>query len=331
MGHTPAHPGDQDGPIREPILIVDDDANSRLLLSTLLAAEGYTVQQARSGEEALDWCQRHTPCAVILDVRLPGINGFEVCRRLKSDERGLFLPIVMATALRGNEQRIMGVEAGADDFIGKPYNRVELATRIKSLLRIQKLHRALEEKVSELEAAKEKLSRLAVTDGLTGLFNYRAFQTQLRLELSRSRRFALPLSLLMIDIDHFKRFNDQYGHPAGDRLLQLLAKLFKSNLRDVDVPVRYGGEEFAVILPGTDKGAATTVAEKLRRLVAEIPLTAEGFSGTNRRVTISLGVATHPQDATNEELLIRLADEALYEAKKNGRNQWQAHGAQPTS
>ena len=110
-----------------------------------------------------------------------------------------------------------------------------------------------------------------------------------------------------------------------------MAKLFKSNLRDVDVPVRYGGEEFAVILPGTDKGAATTVAEKLRRLVAEIPLTAEGFSGTNRRVTISLGVATHPQDAANEELLIRLAAEALYEAKKNGRNQWQAHGAQPTS
>ena len=260
----------------------------------------------------------------------PASTDLKSAVRLKNEERGLFLPIVMATALRGNEQRLLGVEAGADDFISKPYNRVELTTRIKSLLRIQKLHRALEEKVSELEAAKEKLSRLAVTDGLTGLFNYRAFRHHLRLEISRSRRFGLPLSLLMVDIDHFKRFNDTHGHPMGDRLLAGLAKLFRANLRDVDIPARYGGEEFAVILPGTDKKAACLVAEKLRRLVAEAALLGEG-SPKVQPTTVSLGVATRPQDTDEEETLIRLADDALYAAKKAGRNQWRAHGSPPTS
>jgi len=303
------------------ILIVDDDANSRLLLKTYLTAENYHVSTARSGEEALSFWKAHHFDLIILDVKLPGIDGYEVCRTVKGEDKGVFTPIVMATALRGNDSRIAGVESGADDFIGKPYNRVELTTRIKSLLRIRKLHRKLEEKVSELEAAREKLSKLAVTDGLTGLYNYRAFRHQLRLEVSRARRFHLPLSLLMIDIDHFKRYNDRFGHPVGDKLLRQFSRLIQGNLRDVDCSARYGGEEFVVILPGTDKQSAGKVAEKLRMLIEQAP-----FQGASqlpgKSVTISIGVAAFPDDGREEEQLIRLADTALYNAKNGGRNQW---------
>lgn len=303
------------------ILIVDDDANSRLLLKTYLSAEGHKVITARSGEEALCLWQEKSLDLIVLDVRLPGIDGYEVCRTMKGHDKGVFIPIVMATALRGNDQRIMGVEAGADDFIGKPYNRVELTTRIKSLLRIRALHRILEEKIDELESAREKLNRLAITDGLTGLFNYRAFRHQLRLEISRASRFHLPLSLLMIDIDHFKRYNDTFGHPAGDKLLRQFSKLVISNLRDVDCSARYGGEEFAIILPGTNKNDAGKVAEKLRKLIEQAPF--HGIAQLpGKAVTISIGVAAFPHDGQNGEALIKLADHALYNAKHGGRNQW---------
>ncbi|MCK5145948.1 diguanylate cyclase [bacterium] len=306
----------------ESLLVVDDDANSRLLLKTYLSAEGYNVVSVTNGEDAISYCKENTPDLVLLDVRLPGIDGFEVCRRLKSIKNSAFIPIVMATALRGNEQRVKGIDAGADDFITKPYNRVEMNTRVRSLLRISKLHKKLSAKVVELEATKEKLRKLAVTDGLTGLYNYRAFKHQLTLEVSRSIRFGMSLSLLMIDIDFFKKYNDMWGHPVGDTLLSQYAKLLQKNLRDVDFPARYGGEEFAIILPGANVESAVIVAEKLRALTEQAP-----FYGKQkmpgRAITISLGIATFPDNTKDADKLIDLADHALYYAKKHGRNQWQ--------
>ncbi|MBN2417405.1 diguanylate cyclase [bacterium] len=295
------------------IFVVDDEANNRLLLKTYLTAEGYDVRFARNGQEALRTVSDIQPDVIVLDVMLPNMDGYDVCRELKASEEFKYIPIILATALRGNEERIRGIEAGADDFISKPYNKVELTTRIKSLVRIGTLYRALAEKVEELEIAKKKLNKLAVTDGLTDLFNYRAFQHRLHLEIQRSKRFGLPLSLLMIDIDHFKRYNDTFGHPAGDTLLREFAEMLRTHVREVDCPARYGGEEFVLILPGTAKQSALIVGEKIRNLIQETD-----FSGT--RVTVSIGIASYPEDTDTRDMLITLADQALYRAKEEGRN-----------
>ncbi len=301
------------------ILIVEDETNNRLLLKTYLTSDGYQVKIAKNGEEALRIVAEDPPSAIVLDVLLPNIDGFEVCRRLKSSEMTSFIPVIMVTALRGNEERVKGNEVGADDFVQKPFNRVEILTRIKSLLRIKGLHEALKQKVTELEKAKSKLRQLAVTDGLTGLYNYRAFRQQLHQEISRSKRFNLPVSLLIMDFDHFKVYNDLFGHPNGDKVLKLFAKRIYQNIRDVDCFARYGGEEFVLILPGTDKKSAKIVAEKIRQLVEKSAFPFEEQLPT-KRITISVGVASFPQDTDDEEEFIKLTDKALYKAKKSGRN-----------
>ena len=305
--------------VKDSILIVEDEANSRLLLKTYLTSDGYDVRIARNGEEALKSIAANPPSAVILDVVLPKMDGFEVCRKLRDLETTRFMPIILVTALRGDRERTRGIEVGADDFISKPFNRTELLTRIKSLLRIRRLHHDLQLKVQELERVRAKLRKLAVTDGLTGLFNYRAFRGQLHLEVLRSKRFSLPFSVLMIDIDHFKVYNDSFGHPSGDQVLKQFSKLVRKNVREVDTIARYGGEEFVVILPGTDKKSAVIVAEKLRKLVEKEPFPHEKDPPIFR-VTISVGVTSFPQDTDSEENIIRLMDQAMYKAKKDGRN-----------
>jgi two-component system cell cycle response regulator len=301
------------------ILIVEDEMNSRYLLNTYLTHDGYKVKEARTGEDALKTISEAIPSVIVLDVLLPGITGFEVCRRLKHSISTSFIPIILVTALRGDKERIQGIEAGADDFISKPFNRVELITRIKSLLRIKGLHDALEQKIDELEKAKDKLRKLAVTDGMTGVYNYRAFKSQLGLEISRSKRFGLPVSLLMIDIDHFKHYNDRYGHLNGDLVLRTFARLLKENIRDVDCLARYGGEEFVIILPGTDKHSASLASEKIRKLIAATIFPPKEQMRTGS-VTISIGVAAYPEDAKDENELVSQSDKALYKAKAGGRN-----------
>jgi len=307
------------------ILVVEDETNNRFLLQTYLSSEGYIVELARSGEEAIEKAEKVNPSVIILDVMLPGMDGFETCRQLKKRKNVNFTPVILVTALRGNQERIQGTEAGADDFISKPVNRIELLTRIKSLLRIKRLHETLESKINELETVKAKLRKLAITDGLTGLFNYRAFRKQLKLEISRSKRFNLPVSLIIMDIDHFKNYNDLFGHPRGDRVLKIFAKLISENIRDLDFLARYGGEEFALILPGTGKKEAGIVAEKIRHLIEDAPFPEENKL-PGRCLTVSLGLASFPKDTDNENELIRFADEALYKAKINGRNRWVPYG-----
>lgn len=306
---------------KETILVVEDENNNRFLLQTYLETEGYAVELARSGEEAVEKAASVNPSVIILDVMLPGINGLDTCRQLKSKESVKFTPIILVTALRGNEERIQGIEAGADDFISKPINRIELLTRIKSLLRIKKLNETLEAKIAELETVKNKLRKLAITDGLTGVFNYRAFRKQLKLEISRSKRFNLPISLVIMDIDNFKKYNDMFGHPRGDRVLKIFAKLISENIRDLDFLARYGGEEFVLILPGTGKKEAGIVAEKIRHLIEDAPFPEENKL-PEKCLTVSLGTATYPHDTRNESELIKFADQALYKAKINGRNRW---------
>jgi len=304
---------------RDLVLVVDDEANSRLLLKTYLSSAGYEVLTARTGEEALQIIKEQTPSTIILDIMLPKMNGYEVCKKLKSSKSTDFIPVILVTALRGSQERVQGTEAGADDFVSKPFNRVELLTRVKSLLRIKRLHETLQTKVKELQKTQEKLKQMAVTDGLTGLHNYRSFMHQLHMEISRSERFHLPVSLVMLDIDFFKDYNDTYGHPNGDKVLKSFAELVKKNIREVDFFARYGGEEFSIILPGTDKKSAVKAAEKLRLIVEKKSFPMENKNETGK-ITISLGVAAFPDDAEDEKKLIRLADKALYQAKRNGRN-----------
>ena len=305
---------------RNKILVVDDVAVNVQLLTTYLTSVGYNVIAARDGQEALEKVVSCKPDLVLLDVLMPKFNGFEVCERIKSNEATRIVPVIMVTALNEIEDKIKATEAGADDFVSKPFNKLELLTRVKSLLRIKQLHDQLNAKVIELEQAKERLRQLAITDGLTGLYNHRYLKEHLEQELYRAGRHSSEVSVIMIDIDHFKKYNDTYGHPAGDALLRMIARLLKENIRKIDIAARYGGEEFSLVLVETNKQAASVVAEKLRRLVQACKFQVAP-NQLNGRVTISLGVATFPVDAANMDAIIEVADKRLYAAKQNGRNQ----------
>jgi len=311
---------------RPKILVVDDIPINIELQKAYLSIAGYQVLEARDGEEALRRVKEDKPDLIILDIMMPKINGFEVCRRLKNDPQTCFIPVVMVTALKEMEDKIKGIEAGADDFISKPFNKTELLARVKSLLRIKFLHDELEEKrlelqrkVMELEEAQDRLQRLAITDGLTGLYNYRYFWEQLYQEVNRAKRHNLRVSLLMMDIDFFKHYNDAHGHPAGDDVLVTIAKLLKENIRKIDIPARYGGEEFSIILVETDKQAAHFVAEKIRALIEEYPFQYENGQ-PNGRLTVSIGVSTYPEDGDSADALVNKADQRLYRAKQEGKN-----------
>ncbi len=301
------------------VLVVDDVPVNIQLLSTYLSGEGYYVISARNGLEALDQIQKNRPDLVLLDVMMPKMNGFEVCEIVKADKETKFIPVIMVTALNELQDKIRGMNSGADDFICKPFNKLELLVRVRSLLRIKSLNDALSEKVIELQRAKEELRQLAITDGLTTLYNYRYFQEQLLQELNRARRHNLQVSLVMIDIDHFKSYNDTHGHPAGDGVLRKIAHLLKSNIRNIDLASRYGGEEFSLVLIETNKSAAGIVAEKIRNLVESQFFEFEESQPTGK-ITISTGVATFPADGEDFDQLVNAADQRLYRAKQAGRN-----------
>lgn len=301
------------------ILIVDDIPVNIQLLQNYLGSGGYQTVTASNGEEALVRVKETKPDMVLLDVMMPKMDGFETCRTLKKSEDTSYIPVIMVTALNELEDKIKGIEAGADDFISKPFNRLELLARVKSLLRVKFLHDQLQEKVTQLELAKERLREMAVTDGLTQLYNYRYFREYLDQEIRRAARHHFFVSLVMLDIDFFKHYNDQHGHPAGDQVLRGIAKLMRDNIRSIDVAVRYGGEEFVMVLPETNRSQACVVAEKIRRMVEKQRFPHEEQQ-PNGNLTISVGLAVFPEDATEAEDLIKKADLRLYLAKGQGRN-----------
>ncbi|NIR47489.1 diguanylate cyclase [candidate division KSB1 bacterium] len=301
------------------ILVVDDVPVNVHLLTTYLSSEGYTIVSAKDGEEAIEQVRKYHPDLVLLDVMMPKLNGFEVCKVIKNDKETNFIPVIMVTALNELEDKVKGMDAGADDFISKPFNKLELLVRVRSLLRIKYLNDTLNEKLIELQKAKEELRQLAITDGLTGLYNYRYFKDQLLQELNRARRHNLNVSVFMIDIDHFKQYNDRNGHPAGDTVLKTIARLLKDNVRNIDIAARYGGEEFALVLIETGKSAAKIVAEKIRKLVENHSFAHEAFQ-PNGKITISVGVATFPEDGQDFDKIVNMADQRLYRAKQSGRN-----------
>lgn len=301
------------------ILVVDDHPDNIMVLRARLEARGYLVEGAEDGQEALDKIYASPPDLVLLDVMMPKIDGMEVARRVKSDRSLPFIPVIMQTALDSTESMVQGLNAGADDYIAKPINFRELEARVKSLLRIQALQQELEERERQLSEANDQLLTMSRTDALTGLDNRRHLGERLHEMWEHSSRLNEPLAVVMCDIDHFKRVNDEHGHQAGDAVLQQFAAVLKSEAREIDRIGRYGGEEFVMILPGTVQDAAVTFAERVRIAVANHVFTF-GEGETLHR-TMSCGVTAWPHPLIlDQEDLVKAADEALYVAKETGRN-----------
>ncbi len=306
-------------PEKSLVLIVDDIPLNRKLQKTYLKEVGYNVVLAENGIEALRRIKETSPDLVLLDVMMPQMDGYQVCRHIKNNIKTRFIPVIMVTALNEIDSKIKGIEAGADDFICKPFNKLELLARVKSLLRIKRLNQELQLKIGQLQVAHDKLKRLAITDGLTGSYNYRFFKEQLNKEIIRAKRHKSHISIVMLDIDYFKNYNDSNGHPAGDDVLKTIANLLKNNIRNIDIAARYGGEEFALILIETDKHAAGIVANKIKRLVENYQFKFEDTQ-PNGKLTVSMGVATFPEDGDSFDVLVKKADKRLYQAKDQGRN-----------
>jgi diguanylate cyclase (GGDEF)-like protein len=305
------------GPTR--ILVVDDVPDNVEILDARLSSRGYAIVTAANGEEALERVQEEPPHLILLDVMMPGLDGHQVARRIKDDETLPFIPIILVTALNEAEDVVQGLESGADDYISKPYNFRELEARVRAMLRIKFLQDELDQKNRELELANKRLKKLSITDGLTELFNHRHVHQLLHDEFERSARTGEAIAVAMMDLDRFKSINDTYGHPTGDVVLYETARIIKETAREIDMPGRYGGEEFIAILPGTGEEAAEHFAERVRQAV-EGHVFRDG--ATEIRMTVSCGVASFPAPGVDEpEALLKAADEALYQAKHGGRNQ----------
>ena len=296
------------------ILIVDDDPVMVRVLARILAPMG-EILFATDGESALRMVRERSPDAMLLDVEMPGMSGFEVCQAIKADAGNADLPILFVSGHTDIETEAKGLEAGAVDYIMKPPSPPIVRARVRTQLILRERTR--------------QLMRLASIDGLTGLANRRSFDETLDQEWRRARRNQTPLSLAMIDIDYFKRYNDHYGHQAGDDCLKsVAATLAQAAERPGELVARYGGEEFAVVLPGCDAETARAVAEKMRSRIEELQMSHAGAA--TRQVTISCGIATldgDMRDNLDQAALISAADQALYAAKEAGRNRVEFHGA----
>jgi two-component system cell cycle response regulator len=300
------------------VLIVDDHEDNVELLRMRLEAWGYVTAAERDGEAALAAVEADPPDLVLLDVMMPKVDGFEVARRVKANRSLPFIPIIMQTALDSTEDKVEGLEAGADDYITKPIDFAELRARLRSMLRIKRLQEALEERERELLEVNERLRHMSQTDGLTGLANRRHIEERLHEMWEHSQRLHEPVACVMVDLDRFKSVNDTYGHQAGDAVLKQLAQILQREAREIDRVGRYGGEEFMLLLPGTVLDSAVTFAERVRKEVEGHTFT---FEGGSLRRTASFGVSAVPHPRIRDyEALVRAADDALYVAKETGRN-----------
>jgi two-component system cell cycle response regulator len=287
------------------VLLVDDEDVNLYALRIILESRGYRCLTATNGPDALRLASEVLPDAVLLDIQMPVMDGYQVCHRLKEDPRTYPIPIVFLTAhCRDQEEVIRGLDLGANDFVTKPFNPEELLARVAVMVRVR--------------TAESQMREASYTDDLTGLYNRRFLQQRLEEEMHRASRYALRLSCILLDIDHFKAINDTHGHAAGDFVLRDVAGIIKAHVRKSDLAIRYGGEEFMLILFENDKNGALRVAERVRADVESHPF---GWKGEPLRVTISSGVAVFPDSGvTMPDELIARADAALYSAKSSGRN-----------
>lgn len=295
------------------VLIADDSIVSRHLLEAALRKADYEVVSACDGTQAWSLLQEEdAPRLVILDWMMPGMTGLEICQRIRKWSRETYTYVLLLTSKNGREDLIAGMDAGADDYITKPFDQQELQVRLRAGRRILELH-------SELLAAREALRDQATRDSLTRLWNRSSIFEILDRELARGARESIPVGVVLLDFDHFKSVNDTFGHIAGDVVLRESAARLLGTLRNYDALGRYGGEEFLVVLPGCDANGTQTQAERMRVAIMETPMQIPGGKLTQ---TASFGATVAFSGRFDgAEALIRTADEALYAAKNRGRNQ----------
>jgi len=286
------------------VLLAEDDPTQRLVLAHLVRNAGYVVETVPDGESALARILQETFDILITDLDMPGLDGSCLCQRIREASLANYLYILMLTAHTGDVDVAAGLEAGADDFVRKPANPIELLARLKNGSRIVKLQR--------------ESYRNSITDALLGVFNRRYLIHQLRCEVWRAHRYQRPLAVLMVDLDHFKQINDRFGHSAGDQVLMGFARKTRGLIRASDWFARFGGEEFVIVLPETPLEVAGQVAEKVRRELEAVPFV---LASGEHRVTASFGVAglTLGSDE-NSDVVLGRADQALYRSKQQGRN-----------
>lgn len=292
--------------LRASLLVVDDQPINIKVVHQIFNGI-HQVLMATSGDQAIELCLKSPPDLILLDVVMPGIDGLETCRRLKQVETTRDIPVIFVTGGQHAEDENLCWEAGGVDFVSKPINALTLRNRVRAHL--------------QLKQQADMLRELAFRDGLTSVANRRYFDERYETELRRAKRGATPLSLVMIDVDNFKRYNDHYGHQSGDDCLRAVALALKKQLnRPADLLARYGGEEFVCILPETDIGGASQTAERLRLAVEQLAIP-HAASNSGNVVTVSIGVASITAVADDAALsLLTLADQQLYLSKHGGRN-----------
>ncbi len=294
------------------ILVAEDNPVFQSMLKNMLGKWGYQVTLADNGQDAWRILQQDpAPELAILDWMMPGLDGVEVTRRLREAARQRYIYVLLLTARTEQKDLVEGMDAGADDYLTKPFSTQELRVRLRAGRRILDLQ-------EQLLQAQDALREQATHDGLTGLWNRTSILEILEKEAARTTREGTPLALLMADLDYFKRINDTYGHPAGDTVLRESARRLRANVRTYDAIGRYGGEEFLVVLPGCDRSNGLIQAERLRQAVNSEPIRA---AESDIDVTCSLGLSWQDRwAAADSKALLQAADEALYNAKRAGRN-----------
>ncbi|MBI3895195.1 MAG: diguanylate cyclase [Acidobacteria bacterium] len=294
------------------VLVADDDVESRRIVEIFLQKLGYEVVVVSDGAQALSLLQHESAhCLAILDWMMPGMDGPQVCREVRKSRTEPYVYILLLTAMSEAQDVVRGMEAGADDYVTKPFKPEELKARLRAGVRILELQ-------EQLIAARESFRFHATHDPLTGLWNRTAVLAALRRELVRARRKKTAVGIILADVDHFKQINDTWGHLMGDAVLKETARRMSAAVREYDAVGRYGGEEFLIVVPGSDGLGTVNLGERIRAAISERPVEREGIKTS---VTVSFGItASDPANEVGVESLLQWADSALYRAKNNGRN-----------
>lgn len=312
MSDTKSNPHSETTPV---VLLVDDSQFVHRLLDARLRSESIILASAEDGQKGLEIAQRDLPSLILLDLDMPVMDGFETLRELKEDPRTRDIPVIVLSGMNSSQDKVAAFDLGAIDFVTKPFELTELRARVRSSLRMSELLRMLAQK--------------AHIDGLSGLYNRQYFDDKLKTEFNRTVRHGQALSIAMIDIDHFKSVNDTYGHPAGDSVISGVANLISRETRSIDIACRYGGEEFALIMPETDPDQALQLCERIRHGCERLTWSRHPA----RNITISVGIAgaCDGESVTiTPEGWVEASDKNLYQAKQQGRNRVVASGLDGT-
>ncbi len=311
--------GSEEGKRKRKILVIDDDPETSRLLRSWFDENEISIQAALNGLDGIRAAQEQEPDIILLDLRMPGMDGLAVAEQLKADPRTTIIPVILLTACRSVEQKVQAFSVGADDYVTKPFDFGEIGARIESLIKRRDVYCRMHSTIDDLKLENVELERMLTLDEKTGLFNFREFRRKLREEWMRSERYGAPISLVIFDLDNFKKVNDTYGHRAGDIALQEFSTLLAGGARSTDMVARYGGEEFAMILPHTDTQMAIRVADRIRAAAEQFVFMTDEHPA---RITVSGGVATYPTSrlVDSVDTLVEYADRALYMAKGTTKN-----------